>query len=147
MQRVNVFCAVEGESVQDGLVVRGLRLCGAQWAGGALQAGSSADPPHSPAPPLLLRYVLQVRYYVKTWRKYERLQPPAAVRKEISMIHACNWLSGGLECVRVGAQRGGAGVRELDARLARVQRARAAGAALRARRRQPTRRRTHCARA
>uniref|UniRef100_A0A2A4JS64 Dynein heavy chain C-terminal domain-containing protein n=1 Tax=Heliothis virescens TaxID=7102 RepID=A0A2A4JS64_HELVI len=49
----------EGESTEGGLVVRGLRLCGAQWAGAALQASAAAAPPHAPAPPLLLRHVLQ----------------------------------------------------------------------------------------
>ncbi|XP_063892701.1 uncharacterized protein LOC135117405 [Helicoverpa armigera] len=49
----------EGESTDGGVVVLGLRLCGAVWAGAALQPSTAAQPPHAPAPPLLLRYVLQ----------------------------------------------------------------------------------------
>ncbi|XP_075972475.1 uncharacterized protein LOC142974197, partial [Anticarsia gemmatalis] len=42
----------------DGMVVVGLRLAGAEWRGALAPAGPAA-PPHVPAPPLVLRYVLQ----------------------------------------------------------------------------------------
>ncbi|KAH9646031.1 hypothetical protein HF086_017560 [Spodoptera exigua] len=48
-----------GESSEGGIVIRGLRLCGAQWAGAALEPAARAAPPHAAAPPLLLRYMLQ----------------------------------------------------------------------------------------
>ncbi|KAJ8724956.1 hypothetical protein PYW07_015914 [Mythimna separata] len=59
----------DGESTQDGIVVRGLRLCGAAWTGAALAPCGAAAPPHAPAPPLLLRYVLQESESACAWER------------------------------------------------------------------------------
>ncbi|XP_047023303.1 cytoplasmic dynein 2 heavy chain 1 [Helicoverpa zea] len=59
----------EGESTEGGVVVLGLRLCGAVWAGAALQPSHAAQPPHAPAPPLLLRYVLQEGDSTCAWER------------------------------------------------------------------------------
>ncbi|KAJ8726931.1 hypothetical protein PYW08_015328 [Mythimna loreyi] len=59
----------EGESTQDGIVVRGLRLCGASWSGAALEPCAPTAPPHTPAPPLLLRYVLQESESACAWER------------------------------------------------------------------------------
>ncbi|XP_050561266.1 cytoplasmic dynein 2 heavy chain 1-like [Spodoptera frugiperda] len=59
----------EGESTQSGIVVRGVRLSGAQWAGSALAPCTAAAPPHAPAPPLLLRYVLQESDNELVWER------------------------------------------------------------------------------
>ncbi|CAD0198891.1 unnamed protein product [Chrysodeixis includens] len=78
----------EGESSQDGLVVRGLRLCGAKWAGGALQAGSPSDPPHSPAPPLLLRYVLQEGSSACAWERSVEVPVYASWARDVLVLSA-----------------------------------------------------------
>ncbi|XP_022829458.1 uncharacterized protein LOC111358516 [Spodoptera litura] len=59
----------EGESTQGGIVVRGVRLSGAQWSGGALVPSAPTAPPHDVAPPLLLRYVLQESDNELVWER------------------------------------------------------------------------------